>query len=167
MSSVAYAVLGVVLVALVYARRRLRAEVGTILIVALPLVLSLPYNAPSWYRALRAHQRLSTSAALVIAPPQIAGNRNLPLARQALTSIPQSGTYALISPALDGRTTGAAPRERARRTYVASWLQYWLAPRLQVAPAEAEWWILLDTAQPPENARAVFRIGDDLLVQRP
>jgi hypothetical protein len=165
-SSVAYPLLTVGLVALVYARRRFRAEAATILIVALPLVLSLPYNAPNWYRSLRAHQRLSTSEALAIAPPVIAGNRNLPLAQQALSSIPQNGTYALIAPPHSGRKTGAARRERARRTYVASWLQYWLAPRLQVDSAEAEWWILLDAPQPPEGVRAVFRFGDDLLVQR-
>lgn len=152
---------------LVYARRPNHAEVATLLIVALPLVLSVPSNAPAWYRSLRANYRLDYETATAVAPPVVASGRNLELARQALVSIPPHGTYAVV-PGHSPRRGAAARRERARTTYLVSWLQYWLAPRIQVDPRDAEWLILLDAAgkPPPAGAREVRRIGDDVLVRR-
>ena len=166
-----YAITGLVsagTLVLVYARRRNHAEVAALLVVALPIVLSIPPNTPSWYRSLRANYRLDHAAAIEVAPPLIRSTRNLALARQALASIPQNGTYAVVPGRLHPRRSAAARRERARTTYLVSWLQYWLAPRIQVDPEDAGWLILLDGAgkPPPAGAREVRRIGDDVLVRR-
>jgi hypothetical protein len=153
---------------LVYARRHNRAEVATLLIVALPVLLSVPPNAPAWYRSLRASYRLDYATAIAVAPPVIRSGRNLALARQPLVSIPTHGTYAVVPVRRHPRRSAASRRDRARTTYLVSWLQYWLAPRIQVDPRDAEWLILLDAAgkPPPAGAREVRRIGDDVLVRR-
>jgi len=164
-----YALMTAAAIALVYARRRRYAEAATILIVALPIVFWVPPNAPRWYRSLRVDYRLGPSRALALAPPVVTAERNLPLARQALSSIPVDGTYAVV-PHLHSARGSAAHRhtERARLMYLDSWLQYWLAPRIKVNPADAQWLILLDAAAkpPPAGARKVYTIGNDLLVQR-
>jgi hypothetical protein len=160
--------MAVAALALAYARRRRYAEAATILIVALPIVLWVPPNAPHWYRSLRAEYRLGPTGALAVAPPVIPAESNLPLARQALASITPDGTYAVVPHLRRARGSTAALRERARLAYLDSWFQYWLAPRIKVDPADAQWLILLDAAAkpPPAGARKVYRIGNDLLVQR-
>lgn len=162
------ALLTVAALALAYARRRHRAEAATILVVALPIVLSVSANAPHWYESLRTNYQLSQSTALAIAPPVIATTRNLPLAERALSAISPDETYAVVPHYQSPPRTAAARRERARMTYLASWLQYWLAPRLQVDREEAHWLLLLDAAggAPPPNALEVYEAGGDLLVRR-
>ena len=153
---------------LAYARRRHRAEAATILIVALPLVVSVPHNTPHWYQSLRAYYRLDASSAVAVAPPVITAERNLSLARRALASIAPDETYAVVLAHRRPRRTAAARRERARLTYLDSWFQYWLAPRIRVDPSDAQWLILLDAAErpPPRSALETYRIGKDLLVRR-
>jgi hypothetical protein len=165
---VSAALLSVGTLALAYARRRNRAEAATLLVVALPVVLSVPPNAPHWYRSLRANYVLDYAAAVAVAPPLIQAERNLPLAQRALASIAPDGTYAVIPYRRYPRRSAAALRERAHTTYLVSWLQYWLAPRIQVDPPDAEWLILLDASgiPPPANASEVHRIGDDVLVRK-
>ena len=155
--------LAVVALALAYAARRRPAEAATILIVAIPVVLLVPQYTPRWLSSLRAHYRMDAAGALAVAPPLITRERNLRLARHALSAIPPDGTYAVVS-----YRRYETRRAAARRTYYTSWLQYWLAPRVQVDPADAQWLILLhaDGTPVPAGARAVYRFGDDLLVQR-
>jgi hypothetical protein len=162
------ALLTLAALALAYARRRHRAEAATILIVALPVVLSVSANAPHWYESLRTNYRLSQSTALAIAPPVITTARNLPLAERALSAIAPDETYAVVPHYQSPPRTAAARRERARMTYLASWLQYWLAPRLQVDRTEADWLILLDATgeAPPPGALDVYEVGGDILVRR-
>lgn len=154
--------------ALAYARRRHRAEAATILIVALPIVASIPHTAPSWYESLRTNYRLDPAVAVAIAPPVMARERNLALARQALTSIAADETYGVVPHLRRPRRSASARLERARLTYLESWLQYWLAPRIQVDPSDAAWLILLDAADlpPPAGPTAVYRFGNDFLVRR-
>jgi len=154
--------------ALAYARRRHRAEAATILVVALPVVLSVAHNAQPAYQSLRANYRLDSSAAVALAPPVIATERNLPLARKALASMASDATYAVVPRFGAPRGTAAARRERARLRYLDSWLQYWLAPRIRVDPPDAEWLIMLDAAgkPPPRRALEIYEIGNDVLVRR-
>lgn len=153
---------------LAYARRRHRAEAATILVVALPVVLSVAHHAQPAYESLRANYRLDSPAAVALAPPVIAAQRNLPLARKALASMASDATYAVVPNFGAPRGTAAVRRERARLRYLDSWLQYWLAPRIRVDPPDAQWLILLDTAgkPPPPGALEVCRIGNDVLVRR-
>ena len=160
-------VLTFVALALAYARRRHRAEALTILIVAFPIVVSIPHNTPHWYQLLRAYYRLDASTAAEIAPPVIAAERNLPLARQALESIAMDETYAVILANRAPPRTAAARRQRAQLTYLESWLQYWLAPRIRVEAPDAHWQIVLGAeGKPPPGALEVYRVGDDLLVRK-
>jgi len=162
------ALMAVVALVLTYVRRRHWAEAATILIVALPITFWVPPHAERWYRSLREDQRLSTSAVLVLAPPVIRAKRNLPLAQRALSAIAADETYAVVSHLATPKTSGERRRALASRKYLESWLQYWLAPRIQTDPAEARWLIVLDGAgRPvPPGARTVYRAGDDLLVRR-
>ena len=164
----AFAVLMVaVALALAYARRRHWAETATILIVALPVVLWVPRNAPHWARSLRHDYRLGPSAALELVPRAVPAKPHRPLARLALSAIPMGETYAVVAHPKAPPRSAAARRERARLKYFESWLQYWLAPRIQVNPADARWLIVLDASgRPPPTAGKVHRIGTDLLVQR-
>ena len=166
MTYLAAFVLTVGAIALAYARRRHRAEAVTILIVALPILVSIPHNTPHWYQSLRAYYRLDDSAAEALAPPVITAERNLPLARQALESIARDETYVVVLANRAPSRTAAARRQRARLTYLESWLQYWLAPRIRVDLQEAHWQIVLDAEEPPAAALEVYRIGGDLLVRR-
>lgn len=154
--------------ALAYVRRRHRAEAVTILLVALPVVLSVSHNATHAYQSLRSNYQLDSSTALDRAPPVVANHRNLPLARRALASMAPDATYAVVPHVRSAAGTAAARRERARLRYVDSWLQYWLAPRTRVDPLDAQWLILLDSAGEPRTRGAVevFRFGDDVLVRR-
>jgi hypothetical protein len=98
----------------------------------------------------------------------IAGNRNLLLAKTALVAIAPDETYALVRRRSAPKGSAAALREAGTTTYVESWLQYWLAPRLRVDPADAQWLIVLHAGPgaAPEGSREVHRIRDDLLVRR-
>ncbi len=162
------ALMAVIALSLACARRRHWAEAATILIVALPITLCVPQYGRSWYRSLRAHHRLTSSAALALAPHVIPAKQKLPLAQRALSSIAENGTYAVVPHLKAPPRTAVAQRERSSLKYLESWLQYWLAPRIQVDPAEAQWLIVLNaTGEPlPRGARTVYRIGDDVLVER-
>jgi hypothetical protein len=163
------ATLGLVLaaLALAYARRRNRPEAVTILVVAIPLASALAVNATSWYDTFRKNRLLDEHAALVQAPPVVENVRNLPLAEGALASITPHETFAIVYPGreLTGHTA-AGRKERARRTYESSWLQYWLAPRVRVYGDDADWLVLIDANSPPPGAIQTFRFGDDLMVRR-
>ncbi len=162
------AFLTALVLALAWARRRHRAEAATILLVALPVVLSVSHNASHALESVRANYRLDAESAVALAPPVVADHRNLPLAQQALASMAPDATYALVDRVRAPRRSAAARRERARLRYVDSWLQYWLAPRIRVDPAVAQWLILLDAAEKPSpaDAAAVYRFGSDVLVRR-
>ena len=152
-------------IGLVYVRRAQRAEAVTILIVALPVVLAVSRNAQPWLDSLRASYALDEPSALQVAPPVIAEHRNLPLARHALLSIPSDATYAVVPNFRFRQGTSAGQRERARLKFLNSWLQYWLAPRLRVDPVDAQWLILLNSADRPRREE-VYRFGTDLLVRK-
>ena len=162
------AFLTALVLALAWARRRHCAEAATILLVAFPVVLSVSHNAPHAYNAVRSNYRLDAETAVALAPPVVATQRNLPLARQALASIAPDATYAVVDQVRAPRRSAAARRERARLRYLDSWLQDWLAPRIRVDPSAAQWLILLGSADkpPPADAADVYRFGSDVLVRR-
>ena len=162
------AFLTALVLAVAWARRRHRAEVATILLVAFPVVLSVSHNASHALESVRSNYRLDAETAVALAPPVVANHRNLPLAQQALASMAPDATYAVVDRVRAPRKSAAARRERAQLRYVDSWLQYWLAPRIRVAPPDAQWLILLDAAEkpPPADAAAVYRFGSDVLVRR-
>ena len=152
-------------IGLVYMRRAQRAEAVAILIVALPVILAVSRNAQPWLDSVRASYQLDEASASEVAPPVITTQRNLPLARHALLSIPSDGTYAVIANYRFRRGTSAGERERAGLKYLNSWLQYWLAPRLRVDPVDAQWLILLNRVDQPRREE-VYRFGTDLLVRK-
>ena len=145
-----------------------RAEVVAALIVALPIVFSVPYHAPQAFQSLRANYRLDAAAAVALAPPVITARRNLPLAQRSLALIAPGETYSVVQRLQAPPRTAARRRERAELRYFESWLQYWLAPRIRVDPAAAEWLILLSATEepPPTGALEVYRFGSDLVVRR-
>lgn len=148
-----------------WAVRARRREALAVLIVALPLVLWVPGNAPRWYAQVRRDRNRDADTARAITPTVLLPYRNLALEQQALAVVGRSQTYAVVP---RGRWVG--PRSRlfaGPLTYLESWLQFQLAPRLQVEPAAADWLILLDAAgSVPARAATFFRVGDDILVRR-
>ena len=146
-----------------YAARSRPAEAVAILFVSLPIVLWVPGNAPRWTTGLRWEYGQGPAEARGLAPPIVEHNRNLELADEALARIAPDETFAVVP---QGRWKGR--HARGRRIYLTSWLQFWLAPRIQVGPGKADWLIVLDgAAEPlPSGVAEVHRFGDDLLVQR-
>lgn len=144
-------------------RRAHRLEALTILIVALPIVLWVPPSAPRWYSQIRRDHNRDADTARAITPLVISPFRSIPLEQQALASVALGETYAVVP-----RGHWIGPRDRGPLTYLESWLQCWLAPRLQVDPEHADWLILLDNGNDPlpELVSTAFRIGDDVLVRR-
>lgn len=147
-----------------YSRRALRVEVLTILIVSLPIVLWVPQNGSRWYTQVRWYYRLGPADARAVAPPVIVAARNLSLAQHALPLIALDATYAVVP---RGRWT-EAHADLGQLRYLESWLQYWLAPRIQVDLGQADWLVILDGAgEPlPRGTLEAHRFGDDLLVRR-
>jgi len=146
------------------ARARPR-EALSVLVVALPIMLWLPGNAPRWYAQVRRDHNRDADTARAVTPIVILPYRNLPLEQRALAVVGRSQTYGVV---LRGRWVG--PRARTLTgplTYLESWLQFQLAPRLQVDPATADWLIVLDGAAGPlPSGRAAYPVGDDVLVRR-
>jgi hypothetical protein len=147
---------------LVRARTR---EALTVLVVALPIVLWIPGNAPRWYAQVRRDHNRDADTARAVTPTVIAPFRNIALEQQALAAMGRRETYAVFP-----RGRWAAARVHSLTgplTYLESWLQFQLAPRLQVEPARADWLILLDGAAEPPAARTspAYTVGDDVLAR--
>ena len=150
----------------VWAVRARPREALTVLIVALPIVLLIPGNAPRWYAQVRRDHNRDADTAHAVTPIVIQPFRNLALEQQALAVIHRQDTYAVVP---RGRWVGSGSRAlHSPLTYLESWLQFQLAPRLQVDPAAADWLILLDGAaeQLPAGATVAYRVSDDVLVGR-
>ena len=99
-----------------------------------------------------------------VTPIVILPFRNIALEQQALTAVRVGETYAVVP---RGRWIRSRDRLGPLR-YLESWLQFQLAPRLQVDPAHADWLILLDGASEPLAAgtTASHTVGDDVLMRR-
>jgi hypothetical protein len=157
-------VLAAVALGLAYAVRARRVEAATVLIVALPIVLFVPPNTPRWISQLRRDHNRNSHTNRAVIPVAILSAQNQALEDQAKLSIGQRQTYAIIP-------RGRWARRRADTStlrYLESWLQFQLAPRLQVDPDRADWLIVLDGANepPPEGATTVYTLDPDLLVRR-
>jgi hypothetical protein len=157
-------ILGGAALAVVVSARRRPLEALTTLIVALPIVLFVPQNGTRWLDQLRRDHNRDADTRRAVAPIAILPVRNLPLEQQAIASIPSRGTFAIVP---RGHWLANHP-EGGVLTYLDSWLQFQLAPRIRVDPARADWLILLDgTSEPlPAGARAVYRFGNDVLERR-
>jgi hypothetical protein len=139
-------------------------EALTVLIVALPLVLWIPGNAPRWYAQIRRDNSRNPDTARAVTPTVLLPYRNYALEQQALVVVGRNETYAVVP---RGRWVGPGSRPLAGPlTYLESWLQFQLAPRLQVEPVAADWLILLDAAAEQIPAGVAFHVGDDALVRR-
>lgn len=139
-------------------------EALTVLIVALPIVLWIPGNAPRWYAQVRRDHNRDADTSRAITPTVIQPYRNFDLEQAALANVRRRETYAVVP---RGRWVGSRERLGPLR-YLESWLQYQLAPRLQVDPAGADWLIVLDGASEPLPAGvlASYPAGDDVLLRR-
>jgi len=157
-------VLAAVALGLAYAARARRVEAATVLIVALPVVLFVPPNTQRWIDQLRRDHNRNSHTNRAVIPVAILSVQNQALEDQARLSIGSHQTYAIVP-------RGSWARRRANTselTYLESWLQFQLAPRLQVEPDRADWLIVLDGANepPPKGAAAVYTLDPDLLVRR-
>ena len=157
-------VLAAAALGLAYAARSRRVEVATVLVVALPVVLLVPPNADRWVDQLRRDHNRNSHTSRAVAPVAILSVQNQALEDEARASIGSHETYAVVP-------RGRWERSRADTsalTYLESWLQFQLAPRLQVEPDRADWLIVLDGASepPPKGATTVYTLDPDLLVRR-
>jgi len=157
-------VLAAVALGLAYAARGRRVEAATVLIVALPVVLFVPPNTQRWIDQLRRDHNRNSHTNRAVVPVAILPIQNQALEDQARLSIGTRQTYAIV---LRGRWARRRADTSALR-YLESWLQFQLAPRLQVDPDRADWLIVLDGANepPPKGATALYTLDPDLLVRR-
>jgi len=149
---------------LAYAARTHRVEAATVLIVALPVVLFVPPNTQRWIDQLRRDHNRNSHTSRAVVPLAILSVQNQALEDQAALSIGRHQTYAIV---LRGRWTERRA-DTSALTYLESWLQFQLAPRLQVDPDRADWLIVLGGAKGPlpRGATTVYRLDPDLLVRR-
>jgi hypothetical protein len=125
----------------------------------------LPGTLLSDLRGLRDNRRLSSAEAEDARGPTAAAGGNLALVRAARRQIPPRLSFAIQR---GGRWGSArAPNRALAFAWQAgqSWTQFELAPRIQVAPDDATWILMRDTA-PPQRFAHAWRIGPDWLVQR-
>ena len=157
-------VLAAAALGLAYAARSRRVEATTVLVVALPVVLFVPPNAHRWVDQLRRDHNRDSHTSRAVAPVAILTVQNEALEDQARASIGAHETYAIVP---TGRWS-TRRSDTSALTYLESWLQFQLAPRLQVEPDRADWLVVLDGASepPPAGAAKVSRLAPDLLVRK-
>ena len=155
--------LAAVAIAAIVVRRAHRVEALAILIVALPIVLWVPPNAQRWYDQARRDHNRDADNTYAVTPLVIEQFRNSTLEQQALAVIKLDDAYAIVA---DGRWR--ARSQKGTLTYLASWLQFQLAPRIQADPDHTSWLILLGGANAPlpSGTTEVYYLGDDRLVHK-
>jgi hypothetical protein len=136
-----------------------------VLVVAVLTAIWLPGTIASDLRGLRDDRRLQHPADA--RGPAAAAGTDLALIHAARARIPKADDFAIVA---GGRWHGRrlAGGLQLAREAGASWTQYALAPRFQVAPGRARWLLVLDTtpAAAGLQPRKVWRFGSDWLVQR-
>ncbi|MDX6536575.1 MAG: hypothetical protein QOD37_916 [Gaiellales bacterium] len=142
-----------------------RNQLAFVAAISLVALAWLPGTLLSDVRGLRDNRRLSSTQAEDARGPSAAAGGDLALVRAARSRIPRGLSFAI-------ERGGRWGSERAPNRAVAfawqagqSWTQFELAPRIQVAPADASWILMRDTAPVGRVARS-WQIGPDWLVQR-
>jgi hypothetical protein len=155
--------LSAVAIAAIVVRRAHRIEALTILIIALPIVLWVPPNAPRWYDQLRRDHNRDSDSGHAVTPIVIAPIRNPILEQQTLAAVPPDETYAVVA-----YGHWRAQSQKGTLTYLESWLQFQLAPRIRADPEHANWLIMLGGAGDPlpSGTTEVYYLGDDRLVRQ-
>jgi hypothetical protein len=136
-----------------------------VLVVVLLTAIWLPGAIASDIRGLRDDERLRHPADA--RGPAAAAGTNLALIHAAAARIPRSQDFAIVA---GGRWRGRrlAGGRQLEREAGASWTQYALAPRFQVAPGRARWLLVLDSTPAAAGLRPsqAWRFGSDWLVRR-
>jgi hypothetical protein len=139
--------------------------VGAILLIA---VTRLPLTLLSDVRGARDDARLTPTAAAEARGPAASRGTNIQLLRAARARIPSGASFAILR----GGRWGTAARPNRSQAFVwesgESWTQYYLAPRIEVAQAQASWLLIRDATPGSAGVRAPlheWRFGTDWLVE--
>ncbi|HEY3613831.1 MAG TPA: hypothetical protein VGK92_09005 [Gaiellales bacterium] len=144
-------------------RRSSGAQRAAFLGLLLLVVLWLPGTLASDIRGLRSSLRQSSRARAEATGPGARAGSDLALLRLARATIPAGAPYAVLTTSAWRRQRSATARESG-----ASWTQFALAPRVQVARRAARWVLVLGAS--PRAAGVAGRVhawrsGGDWLVQ--
>jgi hypothetical protein len=146
-----------------------RHQTAFVAAISLIALAWLPSTLLSDVRGLRDNRRLSSSQAEDARGPNAAAGTNLALVHAARSRIPRGRAFAIQRGGRWG--TDRAPNRAVAFVWQSgqSWTQFELAPRIEVAPRNADWILMRDTAPSGAgHARLVhaWRVGPDWLVQR-
>ena len=137
------------------------------LLTALGLVW-LPLTLQDDIAGARSDLRLSASDRSYARGPLATAGSDLPLVRAALARMPQHASFALVRGGRWGTDDHPNPNESFVWEAGASWTQFTLAPRLEVARNRASWLLVRD-ARPSAlgvvRGLREWRFGEDWLVQ--
>jgi hypothetical protein len=148
--------------------RDTRMRSGLLVAMVVIGVVWLPVTLHSDIQGARANFELSPREASDARGPSATAGANAALVHAAQSRIPEGETYAIVR----GGKWGSSTRPNRSFAFVwqagEAWTQFSLAPRIEVAPAVADW-ILVRDAAPGDlgfsHPVATWSIGPDWLVK--
>ena len=145
---------------------RNRNQLAFVAAISLIALVWLPGTLLSDARGLQANRRLSPAQAEDARGPSATAGSDLALVHAARRQIPRGLSFAIER----GGRWGSDRRPNRAVAFVwqsgRSWTQFELAPRIQVAPADASWILMRDTAPAGARVARTWRLGPDWLVER-